>query len=190
MERIKKAKWALIASSVMSVAIGVCAIISPGISALAMCYVLACALVLSGVARIVSYCRGSSFGYSMHNNLAMGLMLVTLGVLIAVSADDAVIWMPVAVGIAVITDAMFILEMSFDAKRAGVPRWWVALLLSVLSAAAGVILIINPFEGALALMTVLGVTLIISGVDSLCTVLYISRFIKEAVDVISCYTVE
>lgn len=188
MEQIKKAKWGLIITGAVAIAVGVCAIVWPGISALTVCYIMGGALIISGAVRIVSYCRGSSYGYSLHNNLSTGLMLVTLGVLLAVFAGDAVLWMPVAVGIIVIMEAMISLEMSFDAKRAGIPRWWIALILSVVSAAAGVLLIVNPFEGALAVMTVLGITLIISGVDSVCTVVYFSRFIKDVVDVVSYYT--
>ena len=64
----------------------------------------------------------------------------------------------------------------------GLNRWWSVLAAALLSAAAGLLLIFNPFAGARALMTLLGITLIIEGVQNLFVVIYTTRHFRQGPD--------
>ena len=57
------------------------------------------------------------------------------------------------------------------AKRKG-QKWWMLLLLSVVSVALGVLLVLHPFDAAVSVVMVCGILLIVEGALNLGCVLY------------------
>jgi uncharacterized membrane protein HdeD (DUF308 family) len=176
---VKKAKWTFLVFSILNVVLGVCLVIWPQISALTLCYILGAAILILGIVRMIFYFRKNVFGIPLYSDLAIGLLDVVLGVILLIHPFDAVIFLPIAVGMLIVLDSMFKLQASIDVKRAGISKWWLILILAVLSAVLGVLLIANPFTGASALMILMGITLIADGIQNIWTCTYVSKYLKE-----------
>ena len=89
------------------------------------------------------------------------------------------------IGIVVLTDSMFKLQTAFDAKRFGISNWWVIGLTSLLTGACGVLLVLNPFDGAKLIMRLIGITALLEGVLNLLVAVYAVKIQKQGkVDVI------
>ena len=56
------------------------------------------------------------------------------------------------------------------------PRWWLLLIGAILTMALGVLLVIAPFEGTLAIVCLLGATLIVEGIENLFILLYMVKY--------------
>ena len=61
----------------------------------------------------------------------------------------------------------------------GYSRWWVDLLLAVLTLALGVLVVVNPFGTFAALMGLVGASLIFDGVTDLVIIWRLSRAFKD-----------
>ncbi len=55
----------------------------------------------------------------------------------------------------------------------------IVLALAICSGGFGLLLIVNPFEGAVALMMLLGVTMVVDGIQNLLVVLYTVQTTRE-----------
>lgn len=86
---------------------------------------------------------------------------------------------PVVVGIRIIVDSLFKLQVAIDLKRMGLRRWWSILLFSIISVLFAFLLMLNPFEGSVTLMIFIGVSLIIDGIQSIYVVLSAVKYIRK-----------
>ena len=90
--------------------------------------------------------------------------------------------MPVIIGVFVLLDGSFKIQTARDAKIFGLHGWWGILVLAILTCLGGLFLIINPFSGAVALMILLGATLIMDGIQNLCVVAYTVKAPSPEID--------
>lgn len=184
----KQAKSTFICFSALGIAIGACLIIWPQISAETICVILGIFLLAIGVLRIVLYFNGTVFGIPLYADLAIGFLIAFIGVLLIIHPGEAAYLLPLIMGFFMIFDGAFKLQTAVDIKRAGVRSWWYLLILAILTAACGVFLVADPFTGVSALMIALGICLIIDGVQNICTLTYISRYIKKEMPIDTFYT--
>ena len=76
------------------------------------------------------------------------------------------------------------IQTSHDAKLFGPVYWWGILVFGILSCICGLLLIMNPFEGASALMILLGISLIADGIQNLWITAYTVKSMKPKADYI------
>lgn len=188
MNIVKQAKLPFLCFSVLNIVLGICLIIWPEVSAETICLVLGLILFITGVLRIVLYFRGTVFGIPLYADLTVGFIILLVGALLIIHPGNAAILLPIISGFFLILDGAFKLQTSFDLKKAGVKFWWYILALSIITAACGVLLVLNPFAGLAALMVALGICLILDGVQNVFSVVYISRLIKKDMPIYANYT--
>ena len=75
-------------------------------------------------------------------------------------------------GIFIVVDGLSRIGSAIDlAKRKG-QKWWVLLLLSIVSVALGILLVLHPFGAAVSVVMVCGILLIVEGAMNLGCILY------------------
>ena len=87
--------------------------------------------------------------------------------------------LPVVIGLYIAIDSVFKLQTALDAKRFGMPRWWLMLILAIVAGGFGILLVFNPFEGAALFMRLIGITLIIDGIQNLWAALALVKVEKR-----------
>jgi uncharacterized membrane protein HdeD (DUF308 family) len=172
MEMIRKTKKAYTATAIVMIALGAMLLLFPTISALTVCYIVGGMITLFGIVKLIGYFSKDLFGLAFQFDLALGIFSIVAGILIILHPTNIVNSVPVIIGVFVLMDGAFKMQTAIDAKKFGMERWWGIGLLAVVTCIAGLFLIINPFEGAKAIMMLLGATLIVDGVQNLCVVLY------------------
>lgn len=88
-------------------------------------------------------------------------------------------FLSVVVGIFILVDCVFKLQIVLDTRRMGVSSWWVTLLFTVVSLIFGVLLVFDPFSGQQVLVVILGVALIAEGLQNLCAAIYAAVVVKD-----------
>ena len=78
-----------------------------------------------------------------------------------------------------IIDSVFSIQAAVELRRFGLGSWGLNLLLGIVGAVLGVLMILDPFDGAAALMIYMGVSLLLAGVESIYTVICLSRAFKS-----------
>lgn len=185
METAKKLKWTFIGISLAMMILGLCLVIWPYISATVLCYLFGALILLTGIVRIVCYTRRGVSAFFHYYELPLGLLDILLAVFFFSRSHNVILILPIVIGIMIMIDSMFKLQMSIDLKQMGLRRWWSMLLLSIISVLFSFLLILNPFEGSMTLTIFIGLSLIMDSIQSFCSIFYASKYVekKKPIDV-------
>ena len=135
-------------------------------------------LVFGGV-KLLGYFSRDLFRLAFQYDLAFGLLLVALGGLALVRPEKVLTTICVLIGCTVLADGLFKVQISIDAKRFGIRKWWLILAVAITTGAAGLTLAIRPAESTALLVSLLGLSLLADGTLSLITVLSTVKIIQH-----------
>ena len=176
---IKDMKKQFTLTAIFSILLGLVLVIWPDATKMAVSYLIGAALVVLGVIQVVRY-----FVYEVRLDLfrydfVSGLILLGVGVFLLMRPEIIVGFLPVLLGMAIVIDGAVKIQQSMDLLRVGYRHWWLVLLLEVLALAAGVVLLVNPFEAASTLVLMIGIVLIYDGVTDLWTISRVSGRLRQ-----------
>ena len=104
--------------------------------------------------------------------LVGGVITAGLGIFTLAKPQVVASFLPIVFGIFILVDGLSRVGTAIDlAKRKG-QKWWMLLLLSVVSVALGALLVLHPFDAAVSVVMVCGILLIVEGALNLGCVLY------------------
>lgn len=179
MKSLKKIKCILTIFSAIIIFLGVGLIVRPQVSALIVCYIMGCIILAAGIIKIICYIERNYLIIPFYHELAYGMLDIVISIILFLHPHDAIIFLPVIAGIIIIIDSILKLQTATSLKRVGMPSWITILILAVCEMLFGIMLAINPFEGLNTLMILLGITLVIDGVENLCTIASITKYIRK-----------
>lgn len=162
------AKTGYIIMSVVFCVVGILFIALPERSAVVIGRALSVAMIVFGVIKLVGYFSRDLFRLAFQYDLEFGILLIALGIISLLRTGDVMDFICVAMGVAILADGLFKIQISVDARRFGIPSWWAVLLLAVAAGAVGLLLIFRPWESAQLLTVLLGAALLAEGILNLC----------------------
>lgn len=181
MDWLQRAKRFYVIFSILLMALGLFFILYPMATLRTVCYLLGVLSILIGLVKIVGYfVRRDRLAFQF--DLALGILSLVLGVLLCCHPGNLMVLLQFLMGLFILFESVFKFQTALDAKRCGFRRWWSIFLTALLSAAAGLLLLLNPFAGARALVILLGITLVVDGLQNLVVVLFTSRYIRHNLD--------
>ena len=180
MRFIKRAKVAYISACAAIAVIGLILIIFPEISMLAVCYMLGISAIVFGIVKITGY-SSDPYGLAFQFDFAFGVIAILLGLIVILHPGNVMALVPVIMGIYFMIDGIMKIQTAVDAKRFGVNGWWLILVSAIVTGAVGILLLINPFESAVALTVLLGITLLADGLSNIWIAAYTVKAIKKEI---------
>lgn len=66
-----------------------------------------------------------------------------------------------------------------ELKREGIRGWLAVFLFSIAGTVFGFLLVLHPFKGISALMVLMGITLILDGIENICFAVYVAKYINK-----------
>ncbi len=179
MRVFKRIKWAYLLVSVFFIALGVLLIARPDTSMVYFCRFLGGVAVLFGLARIIGYFVRELEGVGLRYDFATGAFAIVAGVFLLWRAPEVAGVMDVVIGLFILVDCVFKLQVAMDSKRMGARSWWITLLFTCVSLVLGLLLIFDTFKGQHVLSIMMGIALVADGLQNLCTVIYATIFVKD-----------
>ncbi|MCI9190137.1 MAG: hypothetical protein HFH84_11015 [Lachnospiraceae bacterium] len=140
---------------------------------------LGIAMILFGCIRLVGYFSRDLFRLAFQYDLEFGILLIALGVIVFIRSPNVMNFIFIALGIAILADGLFKVQIAMDSKRFGIAAWWLILLLAVLTGFVGLLLVFRPVESAHVLTMLLGVSLLAEGILNLCVVVSTVKIVKH-----------
>lgn len=93
-----------------------------------------------------------------------------------------------ALGISIMTDALFKIQIAIDAKQFGIKTWWLILGTAVITGILGLVLMFRPAEGSSVLSVLFGITLLSEGILNMSTVFTTVKIVEnQRPDVVEVY---
>ena len=183
MKVFKRIKWSYVVLSAMFLLLGIYLVVNPETSLVMICRILGAAMAVFGVMKIVLYFIREVEGVAIRFDFAVGLFCIILGALMLWRAPALTDILSVMIGLLVLVDSVFKLQVAVDSRRMGAHSWWVTLVCTVVCLVLGILLVFNPFDGKQVLTIMMGVSLIVDGVQNLCTVVYAAIFVKDVAEI-------
>lgn len=173
------AKTGYIVMSVVFCVVGVLFIALPERSAVVIGRALSVAMIVFGVIKLVGYFSRDLFRLAFQFDLEFGILLIALGVISLLRTADVMDFICVAMGIAILADGLFKIQISVDARRFGISSWWTVLLLAVAAGGVGLVLVFRPWESAQMLTVLLGAALLAEGALNLCVAVSTVKIVRN-----------
>ncbi len=176
---MRTAKTGYIIVSAIMIALGLVLVIYPEISLQLLGIVCGALFIVFGAIRLVGFFSKDLYRLAFQYDLVFGIFMVVLGIIMLVNPGTLTGFICVALGLSALIDGLFRVQMSVEAKRFGIGTWWLVCVCGVLSAVAGVVVMVRPAESASVLMTLIGISLMLEGVLNLITVIVAVRIIRN-----------
>lgn len=175
MRGVKNVRLFYSLASVMSILLGGCLILLPELSARVIALCVGILVCICGVVKIFGYFFQDAYRLAFQFDFGVGITILLAGVMIVCFPTRAASLLPFVLGCVLLLDSALRLQTAIDAKRFGMKNWHWLLILSLLSIACSIVLILQPFDGAKALSVLIGVCLMCDGVQNLYSVLRTMR---------------
>ena len=178
MERfLRKMKANAVVSSLLCVVLGLVLVIWPGMSMQIVCSAIGVVLILTGIMKIIEYFAVKDGSLYEQTNLIMGIIFTVVGIWIAVKPDKVLAIIPIIVGIIIALHGARNMQQAVTLCKDQYDKWWIALILGLLTVGFGVLLICKPFVALDTVVMLIGIFLIYDGVSNIWIV---SRVYKNA----------
>ena len=189
MKLLKKLKTNVMISAVLCILLGIVLVAWPDLSMQIVCTAVGAVLLIGGGVRLAVYFTARDGSVYAQMNLLMGIVLAVVGVWILLQPDKVLAIIPIIVGIVIVLHGVNNLQQAFTLYREKYDKWWVVLILGLLTVGFGVLLICRPFEALDTVVILIGICLIYDGISDIWIVSRIYRTAKmlkqeaEALDV-------
>ena len=176
---MKAAKISYIVISSLLCAFGIVMMAMPQLSVTVVGTALGIAMIVFGIVKLVAYFSKDLFRLAFQYDLAFGILLIALGVLVLLQPDGAMSFFCIVLGICVLTDGLFKIQIALDAKRFGIRKWWLVMVMALITVAMGIVLVLRPGESAAVIMLLAGIGLLVEGLLNICVSLCTVKIVKH-----------
>lgn len=178
---LRAAKGLYIALSVALCLMGLLLIIVPGFSAQLVGVICGALLIAFGIVRLAGYFSKDLYRLAFQYDLTSGVLLILLGAVMLCDPGSLMTAVCIVLGFFILTDGLFKIQIALEARRFGLPKWFLVLVLAVLTAVFGSILMFRPGQGTRALMVLFGVSLLSEGILNFSTALTAIKIVRNQV---------
>lgn len=176
---MRVAKIGYIIMSVLLCVFGVLLIADPDISLSVIGIVCGALFIVFGLVRLVGYFSKDLYRLAFQYDLAFGLLMIALGVIMLLSPESLMNFICIALGLSIFADGLFKVQIAIDSKRFGLSTWWLILALAVITVVVGIVLVARPSDSSRVLIVLMGVSMLCEGILDLGTVITAVKIIKH-----------
>lgn len=176
---MKVAKIGSITISLLLCGVGILFILRPDFSIATLGTLIGIAMIVFGCIKIVGYLSRDLYRLAFQYDLAFGLLMIAVGIMVLLKPGNVIDCICVATGIAALMDGLLKVQIAIDAKSFGIRRWWLIIAAAVLAVTIGILLVFRTSSSARALIIYLGISMLADGILNLITVLTTVKIIRH-----------
>lgn len=176
---MRAAKTGYIIISAVLCVLGAVLIAFPDFSVSLLGVICGITMIVFGIVKLTGYFSKDLYRLAFQYDLTSGVLLIALGTVMLVHPGSLMTFICIVLGIFVLADGMFKIQISFEAKSFGIPEWWLILIFAVVTGICGLLLAIRPGDGGRVLTVILGITLLAEGMLNFSTVITAVKIIKH-----------
>ena len=175
---IRLAKTGYIVISAALCALGLLMALLPAFSVTLAGRLLGAMMLVFGAIKIVGYCSKDLYRLAFQYDLAFGIVLLPLGLFVLLHPERAISFFYIVLGVLILADGMFKLQMALDARAFGLEKWPLIFALSLLAGVVGCVLVFHPAASAQVATALVGVALLSEGALNLSVALSAIKVVR------------
>lgn len=175
-----KIKNLSIITIISSAVMGIVLLARPGETLYVVSMICGITMIALGVGALISY-------FVKDRNMLLiilAVISVIMGIIVCVKYKSIVSILLFLFGLFILISGIVDLITSIDVKRYGFGDWIVSFLMSLVTAVLGLLIVVNPFSSSLAVIRLLGISLLVYAVLDLIAFIQVKKVakaVKEAV---------
>lgn len=173
------AKIGYMVMSVVFCVVGILFIAKPDISITIIGISMGIAMIVFGIVKLVGYFSRDLFRLAFQFDLELGILLIVLGAIVLIRPDNLMTFICIVLGISILTDGLFKVQIALDSKKFGIRGWWVIFALAIATGIIGVLLVFRSANSTQFLTILFGASLLAEGILNLYTVISTVLIIKN-----------
>ena len=162
-------------SSIFFIILGIFLIFESEATIVSISYVVGAIIIALGVMEMLKYFRE----INSELDLIYGIICIVFGVVVILHPHAIASFIPIVVGIVIILNSATKLQYSMELKRNNNSLWKTTMILSLIATICGIIIIFNPFSGAVLITRVIGIIIVIYSILDIISSLTIKNTINE-----------
>lgn len=175
MDNLKKFFRSSILTSTILTVLGILLVFQSEFTIMVIAYIIGAILIVIGALAIIKFIKNINNNKKSELDIAYGLGTIILGILVIKNHEAIVSIIPFVIGIGIIISSSTKLQYALELKATDNPQWKMTMIASIVSAAFGVILLFNPFKGAVIITQVVGIFIILYGILDIVSTITIKR---------------
>lgn len=181
-----------ICASIILMILGLLLIFQSEVTITTISYIIGAALIALGVLALIRFIKSAKNITEMNFNLDIiyGIVTVILGIVIITNPKAIASILPIVLGIAIVINSASKLQYAFILKNDNNDMWKTTMIIAIVSAICGVILLFNPFAGAVLIMKIVGIFIVVYSVLDIVSTVIIKKNVDEFKTVIDSVEVE
>lgn len=180
MEKLmKKFFRSSIITSAILVVLGILLIFQSEATIVSISYIIGGILVGIGCLAIIKFVKNTNNVAKEELDIVYGVVTIILGILIITNPGAIASIIPIIMGIGIIISSATKLQYSFELKANENDLWKPTMVISIISIVCGIILLFNPFKGAVMLTKIVGIFIVIYAILDAVSTFTIKRNIGE-----------
>ncbi|MFA9463641.1 MAG: HdeD family acid-resistance protein [Velocimicrobium sp.] len=165
--------------AVIYILIGALLLFVPQIQITTLCYLLCSVLIIAGIVLIVRYFMVNSYQNINEYGFSVGVFTVILGMCALVRVEEVSKSFILCIGIAMLMTSVIKLQNALDLKNLREKTWIIMLSIALVFVVCAIIIIIHPFAQETTLYGFTFRIMIIDGILSLLSNLYLNFIIRK-----------
>lgn len=162
-----------IVSSIIMLVLGILLLVKPDFVINIVSTVIGIVILIPGIVSLADY-----FKTKYNANLVIGVIACILGIVFIFNSKFVSSILPFVLGIYFIVNGISKLQYSLELRKNKVVNYMPSVITSILMLVCGVLLMLNPFGGALAITQVLGISMIIYTILDIYNMITIKKEVK------------
>lgn len=170
--------------SICFVVLGLFLLIKPSTTISLISYVIGGIIVIAGILTFTK-CLGNDFkSITFSFDLVYSILSIIAGIIIILNPNALASLIPIVLGIWMIINGSFKFQYSFQLKQFKYKNWILIFIIAIMMIILGIVLIFNPFKGAVAITQVIGIFIIGYAILDIIESFSIRKGIKQYVNLI------
>ena len=165
--------------ALVTIILGVVLVVWPDRSVSMICAILGGALLLCGLLYVIGWFAGTRRQSKSVFMIIPGVILAGLGVWLMTSSSTVIALIQYVFGAVVLFHGILDLQAALALLTQRMNKWWIDLLLALLTLGLGLLILANPFGTFAALVVLIGIALIYDGVSDLWLIGRLSRSLRN-----------
>lgn len=167
-----------IISSVVLMILGILLMLQSEATIITISYVIGTLLIALGTLAIIKFIRNTSSEIRNDLDIVYGTVTIILGVIVIYNPQAIASIIPIIIGIGIVISSATKLQYAFELKANSNNQWKMSMIISIISAICGVVLICNPFKGAVVIMQIIGAFIIVYSILDIISTVTIKKNVE------------
>ena len=172
---VKKTIWPSLISSGVILVLGLLLFFKSSVTLMGISYIFGGLIIAIGVLAIVRFISNNHSDISNQLNIIYGIICIISGIFFIEKPEIIGSIIPVVMGIGIIISSSLKIQQSFNLKSLNSSYFFWSFVTALLSLICGVVLLFNPFKGAVIITKVIGVFLVMYAILDICNTVVLKK---------------